>query len=268
MYKVLVVDDDHLVRKGFIGMMPWKKYGFEVAGEAGSGKKALELLTRERMDVLITDLAMPLMSGIELFREVKKLYPHMHTVVLTFHQDFELIQESLRLGAIDYITKTELEHEQMDEVLARIRTRIDEKSPRNAPGAGLPSNIPPESAAGADSDELLISVRKALDFMNSKFDHELTLSLVAKEANMSRSYFARCIKEFTGKTFQEHLREIRISYARTMLEQTRKPIYWIAAKSGYPNEKYFCKVFKAVTGMLPSEYRKKFDVYKNGLTMN
>ncbi|MFD0958402.1 response regulator transcription factor [Paenibacillus chungangensis] len=257
MLRVLVVDDDHLVRRGLIGMMPWEKYGFQVAGEAGSAKKALEFLSREQVDVLITDLAMPLMSGIQLMREVKRLYPHIHAVVLTFHQDFDLIQEALRLGAIDYITKIELENEQMEEVMLRIRERITEYSERHD---GLPQQGIAESFKSVNlqsSDDLLACIRKALDFIQTKYESELSLNLVAKEVNMSRSYFARCIKDFTGRTFNEHLRDIRISQAKVMLEQTMKPVYWVASRSGYPNEKYFCKVFKAVTGELPSEYRKK-----------
>src|SRR5690349_234280 len=107
MIKVLVVDDDHLVRRGFISMMPWGKYGLEVVGEAGNGRKALEFLAEQNVDLLITDLAMPVMSGIELMKQVKQTKRDIHMVVLTFHQDFELIQEALRLGALDYITKVE-----------------------------------------------------------------------------------------------------------------------------------------------------------------
>lgn len=130
MIKVLVVDDDHLVRKGFILMMPWAEHGLEVVGEAGNGRKALEFMDSHEVDLLITDLAMPVMSGIDLMRNVKRRYPNVHMVVLTFHQDFELIQEALRLGAIDYITKVELEHEKMDQVLQRIVHKIGENHPK------------------------------------------------------------------------------------------------------------------------------------------
>jgi two-component system response regulator YesN len=127
MIKVLIVDDDKLVRKGLISAMPWQDFDMEVVGEANNGKKALEILEQQSVDLLITDLAMPVMSGIELIRIAHKRFPQLHIVVLTLHQDFEYIQEALRIGAIDYIAKIQLEKERFEEVLERIANRIKEQ---------------------------------------------------------------------------------------------------------------------------------------------
>ncbi|KQN98921.1 response regulator transcription factor [Paenibacillus sp. Leaf72] len=132
MIKVLIVDDDNLVRKGLRSMLPWKEYSMEVVGEAKNGEKALEFLAAQKVDLLLTDLAMPVMSGMELMRAVRKQYPHISIVVLTLHQDFEYIQDCLRLGAIDYIAKVELETDSYDEVMGRIRGRILEEKTKNA----------------------------------------------------------------------------------------------------------------------------------------
>lgn len=126
MIKVLIVDDDKLVRKGLMSAMPWAEFDMEVIGEANNGEKALEFLESHAVDLLLTDLAMPVMSGIELMRIARQRYQKLHIVVLTLHQDFEYIQEALRLGAIDYIAKVELEKEQFGEVLDRIVGRMKE----------------------------------------------------------------------------------------------------------------------------------------------
>lgn len=131
MINVLIVDDDNLVRKGLISMLPWSEYQMTVVGEAKNGEKALEFLAGHRVDLLLTDLAMPVMSGMELMRIVRKQYPHIAIVVLTLHQDFEYIQDCLRLGAIDYIAKVELEMDSYDEVMGRIRGRIVEEQAKN-----------------------------------------------------------------------------------------------------------------------------------------
>jgi two-component system response regulator YesN len=138
MIKVLVVDDDKLVRKGLILAMPWQEFGMQVVGEASNGQKALEFLESQPVDLLLTDLAMPVMSGIELIRAARKRDPNLHMVVLTFHQDFEYIQEALRLGAIDYIAKVELEKAELAEVLGRIADRIKEQARHNI--KAIPSN--------------------------------------------------------------------------------------------------------------------------------
>lgn len=91
----------------------------------------MEFLAGHRVDLLLTDLAMPVMSGMELMRIVRKQYPHIAIVVLTLHQDFEYIQDCLRLGAIDYIAKVELETDSYDEVMDRIIGRIMEEKTKS-----------------------------------------------------------------------------------------------------------------------------------------
>ncbi|GMK42396.1 hypothetical protein PCCS19_54550 [Paenibacillus sp. CCS19] len=144
MIRVLIVDDDKLVRKGLISSMPWQACGMEIVGEANNGENALKFLEQNPVDLLITDLAMPVMSGIELIRIVRDQYPDMQIVVLSLHQDFEYIQEALRLGAIDYIAKTQLEQEQFEEVLGRIVKLMDRKA-----GARSKAAQPEEGAFAA-----------------------------------------------------------------------------------------------------------------------
>ncbi|WP_165763921.1 response regulator transcription factor [Halalkalibacter urbisdiaboli] len=124
MIKVLIVEDDQLVRKGLMFAMPWSEFDMKVVGEASNGKKGLEFLEHESVDLVITDINMPVMSGMEFMRIVKERYPKVFIAVLTLHQDFEYIQEALRLGAIDFITKVQLEKEKFDQVLERIHKRI------------------------------------------------------------------------------------------------------------------------------------------------
>ncbi|MBW7459759.1 response regulator, partial [Paenibacillus sepulcri] len=120
---VLIVDDDHLVRKGIVSLMPWSEFGLQVVGEAENGKKALQFLESHPVDLMITDIAMPSMSGLDLLREVREHYPGIWIVMLTFYQEFEHVQEALRLGAIDYIAKVELEKDNMRDILTRILRR-------------------------------------------------------------------------------------------------------------------------------------------------
>ncbi|MCS7462102.1 response regulator [Paenibacillus doosanensis] len=256
MMKVLVVDDDHLVRKGFIFMMPWNDYGLEVVGEAGNGRKALEFLEHTQVDLLITDLAMPVMSGLDLMRAVKERYRDVAMVVLTFHQDFEFIQEALRLGALDYITKVELEHEHMGEVLKRIVGKMKELAPA-ADRLELPGALKEDGEEeGPYSAEVKACVTKAVQIIHEELQEELHLPDVARRVNMSRSYFSRCFRDIVGKTFNDYIREMRVNRAKELLARTEKTIGWIATQSGYPNEKYFGKVFRDIAGVLPSEFRK------------
>jgi Response regulator containing CheY-like receiver domain and AraC-type DNA-binding domain len=126
--KTLIVDDEHFVRKGLILTVPWKEYGFDIVGEAENGQKALEQLASQSIDVLITDLTMPKMSGFELMKEVQNQYPHIWIVVLTCHQDFGYVVDAMHAGAIDYLVKTQIEEGKMEEALARIGKRISDET--------------------------------------------------------------------------------------------------------------------------------------------
>ncbi|MCL6601656.1 MAG: response regulator [Paenibacillus sp.] len=159
MIKVIVVDDDKLVRKGLISAMPWNDFQMQVVGEASNGEKALEFLAENDVDLMLTDLSMPVMSGIELMRIVRKKYPHVHIAVLTLHQDFEYIQEAMRLGAIDYIAKVQLEKERFEEVLGRIYTRIVEKDPSNHEGKHI-HDIHEDGLFTVDEGYVLISMNR------------------------------------------------------------------------------------------------------------
>lgn len=124
MIRVLIVDDDKLALRGLRTTMPWEQYDMQVVGEAENGQKALEFLAKNPVDLAIVDLAMPVMDGLTLIRECNERYPEMLYVVMTFHENFEYVQEALRLGVMDYISKLKLESEDYDRVFSRIQLKL------------------------------------------------------------------------------------------------------------------------------------------------
>jgi|GEM_PF-181080 len=154
MIRVLVVDDEKVVRQGLITSLPWERFGMRVVGEAKNGEKAIEFLQEREVDLMLTDLAMPVMSGIELMRVVRGRWPDVRFVVLTMHQDFEYIQEALRLGAIDYIAKVELKKDQFETILARIASRMAER--RASGGGALEAGRTPSESYAADESYALV----------------------------------------------------------------------------------------------------------------
>lgn len=126
MYRVLIVDDDKLARRGIISMMPWAKYNMNVVGEAQNGEQALGFLAENPVDILFVDIDMPVMDGISLMKESSLLYPELLFVVLTFHEDFHYVQSALRIGAIDYISKLQMEMIDCDELLRQLSKKIED----------------------------------------------------------------------------------------------------------------------------------------------
>lgn len=129
MLKILIIDDDLFIRKGIQMMMPWKEHQMEIIGEASNGKEALNFLsTHTDTDLALVDIDMPIMNGTDFIKEASRLYPHLSYVVLTVHTEFEYVQEILRLGAIDYIAKTQFDQENFDAILNRIQAGISKKT--------------------------------------------------------------------------------------------------------------------------------------------
>ncbi len=107
-WKILIVEDDMNFRYAIRELIPWEEYGFEVVGEAVHGRQALEILKRKEVNIVLTDMEMPVMNGVTLTAEIKKNYPNIRVVALSAFDDFDFVKESMRLGAEDYILKQEL----------------------------------------------------------------------------------------------------------------------------------------------------------------
>lgn len=105
MYKVLLVDDEPLITIGLKALLDWADYGFEVVSTAESGEEALAYLKENQIDILVTDIMMGEMTGLELIKEVKILQPKVKCIVLTGYQEFGLIKQGLLLGIENYLVK-------------------------------------------------------------------------------------------------------------------------------------------------------------------
>lgn len=130
-YKVLIVDDDMNFRYAMKEAIPWEEHGFHVVGEAMHGGQALELIKSNEVDIVLTDMDMPIMNGVELTEEVMKLYPQMVVVALSAYDDFGFVKESMRLGAKDYILKQKFDGEAIIAALLNICREEQEKQDHN-----------------------------------------------------------------------------------------------------------------------------------------
>ncbi|WP_042461646.1 response regulator [Neobacillus dielmonensis] len=105
MHKVIVVEDDRIIRRGLCQAIPWEKHGFFVAGEAADGAMALDLIKKEQPQVVVSDINMPFMSGLEMAKHVKEVSPDTKIIFLTGYEEFKYAQEAIKLKAFDYLLK-------------------------------------------------------------------------------------------------------------------------------------------------------------------
>lgn len=108
MYKVLIVDDEPVIRHGISAFIDWEKEGMSVEDHYANGAEALAALESLSFDILITDIKMPLMNGIELMKQAQALCPWLKVILVSNYSDFEYVKEGLKLGAVDYLLKLTL----------------------------------------------------------------------------------------------------------------------------------------------------------------
>lgn len=126
MYKIMVVEDEDIIRKGVIKSIPWNELGFEVIAEAVNGKDALAKIELHKPDVILTDIRMPVMDGLELTRIVKEKYEDIQIVILSGFADFEYAKSAIQFRAFEYLLKP-TDKRKFLEAFERLKTELDKE---------------------------------------------------------------------------------------------------------------------------------------------
>lgn len=128
MKKILIADDEILVRVGLKSALDWEENGFIVVGEAKNGKEALAMFEEHSPDILITDISMPFMNGLEVIKVLKEKKPSLKIIILTHYNDFNYAQEAVELGVVQYILKSQLIPDNLLKILKKISKEMDYSS--------------------------------------------------------------------------------------------------------------------------------------------
>ncbi len=130
-YRVLIADDEPIIREGIREAIPWSELGMDVVGEAEDGEEALELARELDIHIMLVDLNMPFLNGIELIRRLQEECPDCRCLIISGHDEFAYAQEAVRLGVQDYLLKP-VDDRQLYETLSDLRQRMDEELARSA----------------------------------------------------------------------------------------------------------------------------------------
>ncbi|MBB6675610.1 response regulator [Cohnella nanjingensis] len=125
-YKAMIVEDNAIYRYAVKTIIDWRAHGFDLAAEAINGKQALQVMDEETFDLILTDVSMPEMNGIDLIEAVKRRTPDTVVVMLSSFDDFQFVKDSLKLGAQDYLLKHDLEPESLARLLDQVRERLEQ----------------------------------------------------------------------------------------------------------------------------------------------
>ncbi len=264
MYKVLIADDETLDLEGMKTFIPWESLGMEIVGAVTNGFSACELIETQKIDVLVTDVNMPNMSGLELAKRVKERFHDVRIVFVSGYRDFQYVKEALTLQAYSYVLKP-MNEDELIQSLERIRRDLDDARKREQAehevrqmlsGGARPSPsaaIDGKAPDGMGKNGKLI--QEIIGMMRSGLDQPLTLKEVADRFSFSPNYLGQIFKEATGQTFHEYLVALRMEKAGELLRDPKLRIYEVAYRVGYRYMPYFSKQFKETYRMTPLEFR-------------
>ena len=124
---IAIIDDESLVRLGIKSSVAWEEYGYEIVGEADNGQTGLEMIREKHPDIVLLDVCMPVMNGIEVLKSLQKLKIQCKVIILSCHDDFCFVKEAMKNGAFDYLRKNEINSANILTVLEEVRHSLCKK---------------------------------------------------------------------------------------------------------------------------------------------
>lgn len=252
MKTILIVDDEPRTREGVRKTLEAWSSGHYRIETAASGVEALAWLQDNEVNLLITDVRMPEIGGLELVERLKDMLHPPVVIVISGHPEFDYAQKALRCGVIEYLLKP-LDKKKLVQAVELALQREDHKHRIER----MEKLVDPKLMETVQQEKVYCTqVREALHYLDEHLHESVSLREVAELLHINASYFSVLFKEETGLTYSEYVTRRRIMRAKELLVSTRLSVAEIAEQVGYQTAKYFVKVFRVSENISPGQYRQ------------
>lgn len=249
MYRVIVIEDETMVRRGIVLTTDWAALSCVVVGEAANGEEGLEIAGRLTPDIIVTDVKMPRMDGVEMISRLRASGSRTKFIILTAHSDFKYAQSALKLGVSDYLLKP-LKDGDLELAVRKLLDQMEEHGLGDEENAPMLRFHPSRNTKSKYAEE-------AVRYIHEHYREDITISTVANFLSISEGYLSRVFKKETDYTFTNYLTYYRIQLAMNLLKDCRIKVYEAADLTGYGDTAYFSVQFKKLVGVSPSEYQDR-----------
>lgn len=239
MYKLLVIDDEKKILEGICDLFPWKEIGFEIVGRFTRARDGWEDVRNNPVDVVLTDIEMPDMTGLELCEKLAK-ESGILAVLFSSYTNYEYFRSAIQIGVEDYLVKP-VKYAQLLECFGKVKEKLDAKYQKKV------------EHPKAYYEQIVSDVT---DYLKQNYKNA-SLEEAAAAVNLSPTYLSRIFKEKSGANFSEILQKIRMEKAAELLGDIQYKTYEVAWNVGYDNPKNFSRAFRSYYHLTPSEYRKR-----------
>ncbi|MEM1484510.1 response regulator [Oscillospiraceae bacterium PP1C4] len=256
MYSVILVEDEDIIRKGIKHSVPWEEHNCTVIGEAQNGVEGKKLIQTLNPNIVITDINMPVMDGLQMIAETKCQNDYV-AILLTGYSDFEYAKEAIKNGVSDYMLKP-LNMEEMTETLDRAVLECKNisilRNQNESVGEWKSISLFNDMEVNEPSTPV---VNRILELIAENYTKKITLSDLSEKLHYSDRYINQKFQKVLGTTVIEYLNRYRIQKALSLLQNDQIPISDIGWECGIGDYKYFNHVFKKYIGCSPKEYKMK-----------
>lgn len=251
MYKLLIVDDEPLIRKGISKLIDYEELAVGSIFEAADGISALKIVKRENPDIILTDINMPGMDGLEFAKKAREFNSGIKIAVITGYDYFDYAVTALKTGVDDYVLKPVSREDITNIIKKLINTLKQERAEIEVRKTYKKlADIKTSEDDGTDYRKEIKTV------MDKRFNEpDFSLKALAKSVALSPGYLSSLFKEIFGITFHDYLTAERLERAKILLLSTGLKNYEVAEQVGFEDPNYFSTAFKKRFGMSPSKYR-------------
>lgn len=238
-YKLVIADDDDEIRNGLFSYFPWNSLGFDAVFQAEDGKEALDYIVSHPVDVVLCDIRMPRMTGLELASELRAAGLSPCVILLSAYQDFSYAQQAIASGVHGYIVKT-THFDELVSIFTELKKELDGKSALSLPEA--------------ENERFSSTIATVCRYIENNYC-SATLEEASRLVYLSPFHLSRLFRQATGSTFSAYLLQVKMERAAAFLRAGKQKTYEISSLVGYTNPKNFTRAFKAYYGITPNEYR-------------
>jgi len=256
MVAVLIVDDHKHLVESLLSCVPWEEAGVTGVHGAYSGGEALETLRSKNIGILVTDIRMPGMSGLELIERARADRPELQCILLTGHAEFEYARRAIELQTFRYLMKPVRTNELVETVrllTASSRAPAAEAAAAEPAAPEPPAELPAEPAEAKDYRRK--TVEAVHEFVRERLGADVTLTAIAERVHLHPVYLSKLYKETTGTKLSDYILNVRIDKAKELLLRSPMKIYEISEAVGYRSTQHFITEFKKIVGMTPKAYQ-------------
>lgn len=250
MHKVLIADDEFYIISSLKHRINWMDYGFEIVDDAKNGEEAYEKIKKCMPELVLVDINMPGMSGLNLISKISQELPNIKFIVISGYTEFRYAKEAMNFGAIGYCNKP-LDDDELTDILIRADKELDR-------AGSVEETRDNESPVKSSNYEMIknITFRNIIQYIDENLlSGYISVKEISDKFHLSENYISQLFKKEMNISFTNYTTQKRMEYACRMLKNTEFPINEIAIKSGYFDYFHFAKVFKKHIGYTPSEYR-------------